>query len=79
MAVEEQAVVLFAGVRGYLDKLQTSEIAKFEVMYLEAIRNKLPHVTASIKSEGQINDKIEAELRAFLEDFMANSGLKMKA
>merc|ERR1711950_77573 len=59
MPVEEQACVLFAGVRGYLDKIQTSEISRFEKMYLEAIHSKLPHVTASIKSEGQINDKIE--------------------
>ena len=79
MAVEDQAVVLFAGVRGYLDKLQTSEISKFEVMYLDAIRSKVPHIPTAIRTEGQINDKIEAELRAFLEDFMPNSGLKMKA
>ena len=79
MAVEEQAVVLFAGVRGYLDKLQTSEMSKFEVAYLEAVRSKIPHVPAAIRTEGQISDKTEAELRAFIEDFMANSGLKMKA
>jgi len=79
MAVEEQAVVLFAGVRGYLDKLQTSEISKFEVMYLDAVRSKIPHVPTAIRTEGQISDKTEAELRAFIEDFMANSGLKMKA
>jgi len=48
-------------------------------MYLEAIRSKAPHIPASVRTEGQINEKIEAELRAFIEDFMANSGLKMKA
>merc|ERR1712223_790835 len=30
MPVEKQACVLYAGVRGFLDKLQTSEIKKFE-------------------------------------------------
>ena len=79
MAVEDQAVVLFAGVRGFLDKLQTSEIQKFETMYLEAIKSKAPHIPASIRTEGMITDKVEAELRAFLDDFMANCGLKMKA
>jgi F-type H+-transporting ATPase subunit alpha len=79
MVVEEQAVVLFAGVKGYLDKLQTSEISKFETMYLDAVRTKLAHVPAAIKSEGSISEKTEAELRAFLEDFMANCGLQMKA
>lgn len=79
MAVEEQACILFAGVRGFLDKLQTSEIAQFETMYLEQIRTKLAHVPQSIRTTGEINEKTEAELRAFLEDFMPNCGLKMKA
>lgn len=29
MAAEEQVCVVFAGVRGYLDKMVTSEISKF--------------------------------------------------
>merc|ERR1712060_352814 len=35
MPVEMQACVLYAGVRGYLDKLATSEIQKFEEMYMD--------------------------------------------
>merc|ERR1712083_1130944 len=37
MPVEMQACVLYAGVRGYLDKLQTSEINKFEEMYMDLL------------------------------------------
>merc|ERR1719469_525321 len=33
MPASEQVCVLYAGVRGYLDKLTTSDIAKFEEMY----------------------------------------------
>merc|ERR1712166_16772 len=36
--VEEQVCILYAGVRGFLDKLQTSEIAEFEVLYLNLLR-----------------------------------------
>ena len=79
MPVEEQAVVLFAGVKGFLDKIQTSEINKFETLFLDAIRSKYSHILTNIRVDGYISEKDEAELRAFLEDFMANSGLKMKA
>merc|ERR1711934_59571 len=79
MPVEEQACVLFAGVRGYLDKIQTSEISKFEKMYLEQIHSKAAHIPQSIRTEGYISDKIEADLKSFLEEFMPTSGLKLKS
>ena len=79
MPVEEQACVLFAGVRGYLDKIQTSEIGKFEKMYLEAIHSKASHIPVTIRTEGYISDKTESDLATFIEEFMPTSGLKMKA
>merc|ERR1711885_102746 len=79
MPVEEQACVLFCGVRGYLDQIQTSEIAKFEELYLQLIRSKAPHIFTNIRTEGALSDKTDAELKAILEEFMPNSGLKMKS
>ena len=79
MAVEDQACVLYAGVRGYLDKIQTSEISRFEKMYLEAIYSKASHIPNTIRTEGYISDKTEGDLKAFIEEFMPTSGLKLKA
>ena len=79
MPVEEQACVLFAGVRGYLDKIQTSEIGKFEKMYLESLHSKAAHIPTTIRTEGYISDKTEGELAAFMDEFMPTSGLKMKS
>ena len=76
---EEQVCILYAGVRGFLDKLQTSEIAKFEELYLSLIRSKAAHIFTTIRTEGQLSKKTDAELKALLEEFMPNSGLKMKA
>merc|ERR1712001_338323 len=77
MPVEEQACVLFAGVRGYLDKIDTKEIGRFEKMYLEAIHSKSPQLPVTIRTEGYISDKTEADLAAFIEELMPTSGLKM--
>ena len=79
MPVEEQACVLYAGVRGYLDKIQTSEISRFEKMYLEAIHSKAAHIPTTIRTEGYISDKTDADLKAFIEEFLPTSGLKLKA
>ena len=40
MPVEEQACILFAGVKGYLDKIQTSEIEKFETLFRAHLKSK---------------------------------------
>merc|ERR1711971_1277834 len=79
MPVEEQACVLFAGVRGYLDKLVTSEIGKFEEMYLETLETKHGHILTEIRETGAISEKIDGELKGLLDDFMPNCGLKMRS
>jgi F-type H+-transporting ATPase subunit alpha len=76
---EEQVCILYAGVRGFLDKLQTSEIGRFEELYLSAIKSKAPHLLTTIRTEGVLSKKTDAELKAFLEEFMPASGLKMKS
>merc|ERR1711885_5229 len=38
MPAEEQVCVLYAGVKGYLDKVQTSDIGQFEALYLQFIK-----------------------------------------
>jgi F-type H+-transporting ATPase subunit alpha len=79
MAAEEQVVSVFTGVKGYLDKMVTSEISKFEAMFLEHVKSKYKHILDSIYTEGQINPKIESELRAVIEEFIPSSGLLMKS
>ena len=79
MPVEEQACILFAGVKGYLDKIQTSEIEKFETLFRAHLKGKHQNILTEIKKEGKISDKLDQEIRAMLVDFMATSGLKMKA
>ena len=71
--------VLYAGVRGYLDKLQTSEIGAFEELYLTMMRSKHSAVISAIHNEGELSDASDAALAGILEDFMPNCGLKFKS
>lgn len=79
MPASEQVCVLYAGVRGYLDKLVTSEIGAFEQAFLAHMRSKHANVIATIHAESALSDKSDADLKAILEEFMPNCGLKMKS
>lgn len=76
---EEQVTILYAGVRGHLDKLVTSEIAKFEELWLATIRSKAPHIFTTIRTDGNLSAKTDGELKALIEEFMPSCGLKFKA
>ena len=70
LAVEEQVAVIFAGVNGYTDGIEISDITQFESRYLETIREKGAQILASIREEKALSDETETTLRAFLDDFV---------
>ncbi len=67
--VEEQVVVLFAGVRGYLDAIPVSAVGKFERNMLAELHAVHPGIIAAIKADQQIKPEVEKELIAFLDSF----------
>jgi len=79
MPAEEQVCVLYAGVKGYLDKIQTSDIGKFEQMYLNHIRTKHGAILETIRREEQLTPKTNADIAAILEEFIPLTGLTLKA
>jgi F0F1-type ATP synthase alpha subunit len=79
MVAEEQVCVLYAGVRGFIDKIQTSEIGKFEKLYLDLLKSKHPHILDAIRTEKALSDKTDAELKQILTELIPSAGLLMKA
>jgi F-type H+-transporting ATPase subunit alpha len=69
MPVEEQVVVIFAGVRGYLDNIEVDDVTRFERAFLTEIRAKGGEILESIRTQGEITDDTEAKLRGLLDDF----------
>jgi len=62
LPVEEQVVSIFAGVNGYLDSIEVSEIGRFEQSLLEEFRSKHSDVLTAIRDEGEISDETEKKL-----------------
>uniref|UniRef100_A0A7S3CK10 ATP synthase subunit alpha, mitochondrial n=1 Tax=Strombidium rassoulzadegani TaxID=1082188 RepID=A0A7S3CK10_9SPIT len=79
MPAEEQVCVLYAGVKGYLDKIQTSDIGKFEQLYLNHIKTKHSNILETIRREGELSAATNSEIAAMLEDFIPTSGLTLKS
>jgi len=79
MPAEEQVCVLYAGVKGYLDKINTSDIGKFEKMYLETIHSKHSGLLETIRSEGALSPQTDAQIASVLNEFLPTCGLAMKS
>jgi F-type H+-transporting ATPase subunit alpha len=67
--IEEQVVVIFAGTRGFLDRVDIGNVGRFEQLMLTNLRGKHPELLDAIRSEGAISDGTEKALNGFLEDF----------
>jgi len=77
--IEDQVCMLYAGVKGHLDKMQTSEIGRFEKLFLDHLKSKHAHIIDGIRTEKALSDKANAELKQILEEFIPTSGIQMRS
>jgi F-type H+-transporting ATPase subunit alpha len=70
MPVEEQVVVIFAGVRGYLDNLDIGKIGQFERQMLGDLRASHRDILDAIRQDREIKPETETKLVAFIEGFL---------
>lgn len=70
MSFEEQVVSIYAGVKGYLDKINVKDVSKFELELLRKIKSSHQDLLDKIRSEQKISDSSEAELKKIIEEFL---------
>jgi F-type H+-transporting ATPase subunit alpha len=66
LQMEEEAAVLYAGVKGYLDQLAVSQVNDFEQSLLLLLRGAQNKILESIRQEQKITDETEAKLKEVL-------------
>ena len=69
LPVEVQAVVLYAGVRGYLDGVDVGKIGAYERQMIGEMKAREPSIMDSIRADLDIKPETEAKLKTFLEGF----------
>jgi F-type H+/Na+-transporting ATPase subunit alpha len=67
--IEEQVVALFAGVRGYLDKIDVGQVGKFESQFLSELKSREPAILDAIRTDLEIKPDTEKKLTGFLDNF----------
>ena len=69
MPVEEQVVSIFAGTRGYLDKVDVTQVTRFEAAMLGELKARKPQILEAIRTKRELGGDSDKELAAFLDDF----------
>src|SRR6187551_2973619 len=69
LKMEEQVVVIYAGVNGYLDPLPVSKVRAFEDGLLSLLRGKNVDILNSIRDSRDLSDDTAAKLKSVVEGF----------
>jgi F-type H+-transporting ATPase subunit alpha len=69
LKMEEQVVVIYAGVNGYLDPLPVNRIKAFEDGLLAHIRSKNADILETVRGSGDLSDAVAAKLKSAVESF----------
>jgi F-type H+-transporting ATPase subunit alpha len=72
LPVEEQVLVIFAGVRGFLDRVKVEDVTRFEQAFRSEVRAQAPDILEQIRSTREITKETEEKLTRFLETFVKN-------
>jgi len=69
LPIEEQVVAIFAGVRGYLDKIDVGRVGPFEAQFISELKAKDPGILEAIRTQLEIKPDVEKKLTGFLDSF----------
>ena len=70
LTVSEQVVSIYAGVKGYLDKIETRDVVRFESELHDEIRANHGDLLEAIANEKELSPANEEKLKIFLDTFV---------
>ena len=62
LKVSEQVILIYSGVKGYLDDIELKSIKSFETKLLEKVKTEKPSLLENIQSKGKLEESDENEL-----------------
>lgn len=69
MPVEEQVMVIYMAVNGYLDDIDLEDITNFEHNYAKFLKNSYPEIGKSIREKKTLDSETEAVLKKAIKEF----------
>jgi F-type H+-transporting ATPase subunit alpha len=71
MPVDEQVVVIYCAVNGYLDDVDDEKIKDFENGFLKFMRSQKKDILQGLKEGKVLTPELEEQLKAAIEEFKA--------
>lgn len=72
LPVQIQVVAIFLGTRGFLDKVDLSQISIIEQGWLNYVQQNASHIFDNIRDNGEILDNIETELNSLADSYITS-------
>lgn len=69
MRVEEQVLIIYAGVNGYLDDIPVERVREFEADFLQFLSSSYPDISRDIAKQKTISEETEKRLIGVIEEF----------
>jgi F-type H+-transporting ATPase subunit alpha len=69
LKMEEQVVVIYAGVNGYLDPIAVNRVRAFEDGLLSLVRSKHADILEDVRNTGDLTDATAAKLKSAVEAY----------
>ena len=69
MAVEEQVMVIYSGINGYLDDVPIEDVIKFEQDFLKFMRSNYAEVAKTIREKKALDADTEAVIKKAVKEF----------
>merc|ERR1739838_55418 len=70
MDIAEQVVIIFCGVRGFLDKIEPAKITDFEENFIVYMRANQAALLETIRAEAALSESTETTLKSVVGDFV---------
>jgi F-type H+-transporting ATPase subunit alpha len=69
MSMEEQVVMIFAGVNGYLDDMPKNKVQEFETDFIKFLRSTYADILTTIRDTGKLDDATQDKLVKGIQEF----------
>jgi len=72
LSMQEQVVIIFAGVKGYLDRIDVTSVREFETAWLAFLKGSHSSILESIHAEQSLSAGNEAKLHELCDSFTSS-------
>ena len=77
LAVEDQVMVIFTAVKGFLADIPVDKVVKFQSDFLTFMHANHPEVGQEILKKKKLDDELEGHIRKSIEEFKETISYKM--